>query len=185
MLTGEEAIIVKLKSGLGLAPAGFRCQLTPRLGGLLIIAAALLLVETHAPLLAQLNSGIGDMTGRYHFVGPDDTLAILEEEGRLKGFIEVFQGEEESDEMLSYAIELGNRQGEHVEFKTSKIHERYYRFTGVIQRGTGRTGNDTDYMRLVGDLETIIANSVSGKEDHKHLQVVFKLKGKAELEEER
>src|SRR5690242_256395 len=45
---------------------------------------------------------IDDVTGKYHFLSADDTLAILEEEGKLKGYIDVYQGEEESDAVLSY-----------------------------------------------------------------------------------
>ena len=39
---------------------------------------------------------VDDMTAKYHFLSADDTLAILDEEGRLKGYIEVAQPEEES-----------------------------------------------------------------------------------------
>ncbi len=166
-------------------PGSLRSRLASSPGISLALATAFFLAQTCTPSLAQANASIEDITGRYHFVGPDDTLAILEEEGRLKGFIEVFQGEDESDEMLSYAIELGTRKSNHVEFKTSKIHEKYYRFAGVVERGTGRTANDSDYMHLVGDLETITLNSVTGKEDDGRVRVVFKLKSKAELEEQR
>ncbi len=184
MFERKERVILKRDSWSGGMPTGFRYELTPFLWILLTLAVASLLVQTGA-LPAQVAGSVGDMTGRYHFLGPDDTLALLEEEGRLKGFIEVFQGEDESDEMLSYAIELGTRKGDNVEFKTSKIHEQYYRFAGVVQRGTGHTYNDPDYIRLAGNLETIAVNGVSGKEDSKSVQVVFKLKGKAELPEPR
>lgn len=168
----------------GSLPAQGACQLLrPRC--LWFVFAVALLLPAWPRLLAQGASGIDDITGRYHFLGPQDTLAILEEEGQLKGYIDVFQSEDESDAILSYPIVSGTRQGDQVEFKTAKIHEKYFRFTGTIERGSGRKADDSDYMHLAGDLETITSNAVTGKEDDQHKKVVFKLKGKAELEEER
>src|SRR6266699_5620815 len=96
---------------------------------------------------------IEDITGKYHFLSADDTLAILEEEGKLKGYLDVYQGEEESDSVLSYPITLGAHKKEHVEFKTAKIHQKYYRFNGTVERGTGHEDADPDYLRLEGDHE--------------------------------
>ena len=83
------------------------------------------------------NRDIDDITGKYHFLSADDTLGLLEEEGKLKGYIEILQGEEESDAVLSYDIVLGSRKKDHVEFKTNTIHRRYYRFSGKVERGSG------------------------------------------------
>src|SRR5271157_128058 len=52
---------------------------------------------------------VDDMTAKYHFLSSEDTLAILDEEGRLKGYIEVTQPEEESDDVLSFDIVQGAR----------------------------------------------------------------------------
>jgi hypothetical protein len=129
---------------------------------------------------AQATENIDDITGKYHFISADDTLGLLEEEGKLKGYIEVLQGEEESDAMLSYDIILGSRKKEHVEFKTNTIHRRYYRFSGKVERGTGHQPDDPDYLRLTGDLETVNVKGDSGQEivDRKHL--ILKSIGKAE-----
>ena len=123
---------------------------------------------------------IPDMSGEYEFLAPEDTLAILEEEGKLKGYIDVYAGEQESDTVLSYQITIGSRKGDHVEFKTSKIHEKYYRFTGSVQRGHGRTESDPDYLRLVGDLEIVTGDSADGEEHTERRQVSFQSEGKSE-----
>lgn len=127
---------------------------------------------------------IQDITGKYHFLTADDTLALLEEEGKLKGYVDVFQGEEESDTILSYPITLGSRKKDHVEFKTGKIHQKYYRFAGTVERGPGHEERDPDYLRLVGDLETITVNPESGEEVTQRMHMVFKSMGRAEEEEE-
>src|SRR5208283_981282 len=78
---------------------------------------------------------IDDISGKYHFLSADDTLAILDEEGRLKGFIEVAQPEEESDDILSYDIVDGSHEKNHVKFRTNRIHGKFFRFSGTAERG--------------------------------------------------
>ena len=151
--------------------------------GLLVVF--LLLPYCQHELQAQRESDdIDDITGKYHFLSADDTLAILEEEGKLKGYIDVYQSEEESDAILSYPITLGSRSKDHVEFKTGTIHQKYYRFTGTAERGSGHEPADPDYLRLVGSLEIIIAKGDAGQEAVDRRRVVFKSKGKTEEAED-
>lgn len=132
----------------------------------------------------QGNEEVQDITGKYHFLSPEDTLALLEEEGKLHGYIDIFQSEEESDTVLSYNITTGSRKKDRVEFKTSKIHQKYYRFAGTVKRGEGHEETDPDYLRLVGDLETVTAKAGTTEEVAQRLHVVFKSLGKTQSEEE-
>lgn len=146
--------------------------------GLLII---LLLWPPGQQLKAQRGSDdIDDITGKYSFLSADDTLAILEEEGKLKGYVDIYQSEEESDAILSYPITIGSRSKDRVEFKTGKIHQKYYRFAGTAGRGSGHEPTDPDYLRLIGDLEIIQAKGDRGEEAVERRRVVFKSKGKSE-----
>jgi len=139
-----------------------------------------------SPSLAaqQGERSVEDATGKYHFLGPDDTLGIMEEEGKIKGYLDVVPGQEESDDVLSYTINLGSRKGDHVEFKTAKIHQKYYRFSGTVERGSGRHEGDPDYARLVGNLEIVTVNGDSGTESAETKHVVLKSKGKNEDDDE-
>lgn len=119
-----------------------------------------------------------DITGDYEFLQPYNTLAILQEDQMLKGYIDVLQGQSESDAILSYPITIGERNGDRVQFRTRKIHEMYYRFSGTVQRGKGKKKGDPDYLELVGELQTITTNSVTNQEAVDKTQVVFKFKGK-------
>src|SRR5208282_6073826 len=102
-------------------------RLTKPLGCLAVLTVVLL---TGGVLKAQDETQtIDDMTAKYHFLSADDTLAILDEEGRLKGYIEVAQPEEESDDILSFDIVEGSRNKTHVKFRTNRIHGRFYRFS--------------------------------------------------------
>ena len=156
-------------------------RLLPVLLWPLAVAAALLLFAQ--ALNAQKNAtpqAVPDITGRYHFLSPDDVVAILEEEGKLKGYIDVYQGEDESDAILSYQIAIGTRSGNQVEFKTRKIHEKYYRFTGTVERGKGSKEGDPDYLQLVGELQTVTSNSVTGRDSVETKPVILKSIGKNE-----
>ncbi len=124
------------------------------------------------------------MTGRYHFLGPQDELAILQEETMLKGYIDVYQGENESDALLSYPLIIGVRKGNHVEFRTRAIHEKYYRFTGTVERGSGKKPGDRDYLQLVGTLETCASNSVTGQKTDVRTSVLFQSMAKGEGEQD-
>jgi hypothetical protein len=132
----------------------------------------------------QEQEEIQDITGKYHFLSADDTLGVLEQEGKLKGYVDVYQGEEESDTILSYPINVGERKKNHVEFKTGKIHRRYYRFSGTVERGKGHEEGDPDYLRLVGDVEVVAIKADSGEEAVQRMHVVLKSFGKAERVED-
>lgn len=123
---------------------------------------------------------IDDISAKYHFLSADDTLAILEEEGKLKGYIEVTQPAEESDDILTYDIVDGSRAKNRVEFRTNRIHEKSYRFSGTVERGKGHEEKDSDYLRLTGDLQIVTFNSDTGKESVQVMRVTFKSIGKGE-----
>lgn len=132
-------------------------------------------------LKAQNRVGtIDDITAKYHFLSPDDTLAILDEEGRLKGYIEVSQSEDESDDVLTYDILDGSRKKTHLEFRTNRIHGKFFRFSGTVERGKGLLEKDPDYFHLVGDLDIVIVNGDTGKETAQTVRVTFKSFGKSE-----
>ena len=133
---------------------------------------------------AQATENIDDITGKYHFLSADDALGLLEEEGKLKGYIEILQGEEESDAVLSYDIILGSRKKDHVEFKTNTIHRRYYRFSGKVERGAGHQPSDPDYLHLIGDLETVTIKGDSGQESVERKHLILKSFGKSEGNDE-
>jgi hypothetical protein len=144
---------------------------------------ATLVVALPGHAAAQAPENIDDITGKYHFLSADDTLGILDEEGMLKGYIEVLQSEEESDTVLTYDITLGSRKKDHVEFKTNTIHRRYYRFSGKVERGSGHGPDNPDYLRLVGDLETVTVKGDSGQESVERKHLILKSLGKSESNE--
>jgi len=158
---------------------GFR--LSKPLGWLAVLTVVLL---AGSILKAQdQTQPIDDMTAKYHFLSADDTLAILDEEGRLKGYIEVAQPEEESDDVLSFDIVEGSRNKTHVKFRTNRIHGKFYRFSGTVERGKGHEEKDSDYFRLIGNLDIVTVNGDTGKEAVRTVRVFLKSFGKSERPE--
>ena len=145
---------------------------------------ALVWLSTRALKAQEQVQTIEDMTAKYHFLSADDTLAILDEEGRLKGYIEVTQPEEESDDILSYDIVEGSRDRTHIKFRTNKIHGKFYRFSGTVERGKGHEEKDADYFRLTGDLDIVTVNAETGKQTVQTLRVTLKSFGKSERPED-
>lgn len=144
----------------------------------------LFLCATRVPGAAQSKSDIDEINTEFQFLGPDDTLLIHEEEGRLKGQIDAYQNDDESDTVLSYAFTLGTRKDDHVEFKTEEIHRKYYRFSGAVERGSGHEEKDEDYLRLAGELQIITVNGDTGAESVERKQVVFKSLSADEISDE-
>jgi hypothetical protein len=170
-------IILLLYPGVGRCSAQTTENIDGPVGATLVVA-----LWEHSS--AQATENIDDITGKYHFLSADDTLGLLEEEGKLKGYIEILQGEEESDAVLSYDIILGSRKKDHVEFKTNTIHRRYYRFSGKVERGAGQEPADPDYLRLIGDLETVTIKGDSRQESVERKHLILKSFGKSERNEE-
>ena len=150
--------------------------------GLAIFAA--LILPSLCLRAQEEGSAVDDMTAKYHFLSADDTLAILDEEGRLKGYIEVAQPDEESEDVLSYDIVEGSRKKSHVEFRTNRIHGKFYRFSGTVVRGKGHEPKEPDYFRLTGDLVVVTVKAETGKETPQTFRVELKSFGKSEREDE-
>ena len=124
-----------------------------------------------------------DISGHYQFLTADDTLGILEEEERLRGYVDVVQGEDESDSILSYTLK-GTRKVNQVEFTTKTIHRKYYRFSGRVERGEGKRENDPDYLRLAGTLEIVTVKGETGEESVQRMNVIFESSGPQKPSEE-
>jgi len=171
------AMLLLLYAGVGRGSAQNTENIDGPVGATLVVA-----LWGHSS--AQATENIDDITGKYHFLSADDALGLLEEDGKLKGYIEILQGEEESDAVLSYDIILGSRRKDHVEFKTNTIHRRYYRFSGKVERGAGHQPSDPDYLRLIGDLETVTIKGDSDQESVERKHLILKSFGKAEGNDE-
>jgi hypothetical protein len=158
---------------------------TPRscVPGILFLAVCLSFLPQTCLNAQQGNEQVRDASGEYRFLTADDTLGLLEEEDKIKGYVDVYQGEEESDTLLSYPITIGSREKNHIDFKTAKIHQKYYRFSGTVERGKGHEEGDPDYQRLVGDLEIITVKADTGQEFAERRHVIFPSKGKSEKEQ--
>ena len=151
--------------------------------GWLAVLTVVLLAGSHLKAQDE-EQPIDDITAKYHFLSADDTLAILDEEGKLKGYIEVAQPEEESDDVLTYDILQGSRKKTHVEFRTNRIHGKFYRFSGTVERGKGHEEKDPDYFHLIGDVDIVTVNADTGKEAVRTVRVFLKSFGKSERPED-
>jgi hypothetical protein len=176
-------------AGAGGQACGLPLRLAPRRvtalrrSKFLAVLAGMMLLPAAACMAQTAGSAVPDMTGRYEFLTPENTLAILQEGATLKGYIDVWQGENASDTIFSYNITIGSRRGDHVEFKTQRIHEKYYRFSGTVERGKGKAPGDADYLQLTGELQTITNNSVTNQKQIERRQVVFKQKSRSAAEQ--
>ena len=147
-----------------------------------VLFAVLLVCPSQLRGIPQGEEEIQDISGTFDFLSADDTLSILDQEGKLDGSLDVYQNAEESDSVLSFEIK-GTRKKGRVEFQTNRIHQKSYRFHGSVQRGAGLEEKDPDYMELVGDVEIISTKGDSNEESVQRMHMIFKSRGK-EAEEQ-
>lgn len=157
----------------GPATQGFR----PFRACIFVAAAAVVALAMafgqHATLEAQsAKTRTPDITGYYQF-GFGDTLAILDEHGKVEGHVDVFQLQERPKPVLSYNITAGSVSRNHLEFETDENEGKSYRFSGRVERGSGKERGDFDYLRLAGNLESI-SRRATGKEKVVRHHIIFK-----------
>ena len=80
---------------------------------LLLFVLPLSIYAWHGPPAQQPENQIDEINTEFHFLDGDDILLLHEEERKLKGQIDAYQNEDESDAVLSYAITLGSRRDDH------------------------------------------------------------------------
>jgi hypothetical protein len=85
---------------------------------------------------------------------------------------------------LSYDILEGSRKKNHVEFRTNRIHGKFFRFSGTVERGKGHEEKDSDYFHLTGSVEIVTVNGETGKEAVQVVRVTLKSIGKGERPDE-
>jgi len=148
-----------------------------------ILALVFSVVALLPPAAFPKEEMLPDMTGSYEFLSEDNTLAVLEEEERLSGYIDILEGGDEDGIILTYTLN-GTRKVNQVEFKTKTIHRIYYRFSGKLLRGEGKTENDPDFLRVAGTLETVTVNGETGEESVERTAVVLRSLGREKPGEE-
>ncbi len=121
----------------------------------------------------QQEREIEDITGRYSFLNPDDLLGILDEDGELRGFIEVLQEDDESDDVFSYTITRGVHKDNQINFKTDTIHGITYRFSGKVQISRERNSTQRGFILLVGTIRIEKNESLIGKGKTEERRVVL------------
>lgn len=114
-----------------------------------------------------------NITGYYQF-SFGNTLAILDRHGNLEGHYDVFQIKEVPKPVLTYNISAGSLVRNHMEFKTEEVYGKHYRFSGTVERGTGKDPGDYDYFQLAGNLVTVTRDSATGKMKVEKRHIVFK-----------
>ncbi|HET8668469.1 MAG TPA: hypothetical protein VFM10_10850 [Terriglobales bacterium] len=95
-----------------------------------------------------------DYSGMYSFLHDGEFVQInMEQQGKVTGYISRL-GELPSDRgaFLDQFFKTGKSDGNTIAFTTEPVHSTWYEFTGVIERGQGKTPNDDGYYLITGKL---------------------------------
>jgi hypothetical protein len=116
-----------------------------------------------------------DYSGMYSFLRDGEFVQIsLEEKGKVTGFVSRY-GDLESDRgaFLDHFFRKGLLEGNRISFSTEEVHGVWFEFSGLAQRGAGKTANDEGYYTLKGTL-TEHASDAQGKGSSRSREVVLK-----------
>ncbi|MCI0351753.1 MAG: hypothetical protein L0Z53_20220 [Acidobacteriales bacterium] len=94
-----------------------------------------------------------NISGTYSFLREGELIEFNLQEGQIIGDVQRF-GSTDADRgvLLTHFFDKASLNKDRLEFTTKTVHGIYYRFTGRIERGEGKTRADEDYYRMVGTL---------------------------------
>lgn len=147
-----------------------------RLSGFLGLVFALL----GSPLIAQTNSAppatqAESYSGMYTFLQEGEFVQVtVEDAGRVTGFVSRY-GDRDSDRgaFLDQFFKQGKLDGHKLTFTTETVHGVWFEFTGIVDRGEGKTPADEAYHVIKGTL-TDSRSDADKKVSSKTRDVIFK-----------
>jgi hypothetical protein len=115
-----------------------------------------------------------DISGMYTFLREGEFVEVDVEGGRVTGFVSRY-GESDSDRgaFLDHMFTKGAMDGNKLTFTTRSVHGVSYEFTGMVDRGEGKTPNAEGYRVIKGTL-TQSTEDKSHKTTAQSREVVFK-----------
>lgn len=134
---------------------------------------ALLMLSLTALVRAQPPAE--DFSGMYTFLQEGEFVQIsIEDAGHVTGFVSRY-GDQESDRgvFLDQFFKDGKLDGRKLSFSTRTVHGAWYEFSGVVERGAGKTPADEDYYQIKGTLKQYTSDA-NQKTTSKSREVVFK-----------
>jgi len=116
-----------------------------------------------------------DYSGMYAFLQDGEFVQLtVEDQGLVTGLISRY-GNSAGDkrEFLDQFFKQGRIEGKKLTFTTKTLHEVWYNFDGIVERGDGQNVGDEGYYVLKGKLTQYITDA-NKKTTTKSQQVAFK-----------
>lgn len=116
-----------------------------------------------------------DISGLYSFVRSGETVQIsVQPDGSVEGYISrMGDGESDRGQMLDMMFEKASLKGDHLEFRTKKVHGAWFEFKGRVGRGEAQSRDKEGYFVIRGTL-TSVKEDVNGKPIPLATEVEFK-----------
>lgn len=137
-----------------------------------LIAAAALSAQRKPK--SQTAPELADISGTYSFLREGELMELNLQEGQIIGDVQRF-GSTDADRgvLLTHFFDKATLNKNRLEFTTKTVHGVYYKFTGSLERGEGKTRAEEDYYRITGTL-TEYAGDAGKKLSARKREVIFK-----------
>lgn len=105
-----------------------------------------------SPAQAEPPAG-NNITGMYSFVHEGEFVQIEVNEGNVTGLVSRFKGDNpEKSEFVDQFFDQAKLEGANLSFSTKPLQGISHQFSGVVQRGPGKTPADEAYWQVRGTL---------------------------------
>lgn len=95
----------------------------------------------------------GNITGLYSFLHEGEFVQIEVNEGVVTGQVSHFRNEDEKRaEFVNQLFDEAKLDGAQLSFRTKPVDGSWYEFSGVVERGPGKTPGDESYWNIRGTL---------------------------------
>ncbi|MGC2208694.1 MAG: hypothetical protein WA532_01170 [Candidatus Korobacteraceae bacterium] len=121
-----------------------------RIAAFILLVAAAAVAQTEPAAEPQIGD---EITGMYSFVREGEFAEIEVDDGKVTGVVSRFKDDDpEKAEFVDQFFEEAKLEGSRLSFRTRPAGGVWFEFSGVVERGAGKTPSDEGYWNIRGTL---------------------------------
>jgi hypothetical protein len=121
-----------------------------RIAAFILLVAAAAMAQTEPAAEPQIGD---EITGMYSFVREGEFVEIEVDNGKVTGVVSRFKDDDpEKAEFVDQFFDEAKLEGTRLSFRTKPAGGVWFEFSGVVERGAGKTPSDEGYWNIRGTL---------------------------------
>jgi hypothetical protein len=142
-----------------------------RIAAFILLVAAAAMAQTEPAAEPQIGD---EITGMYSFVREGEFVEIEVDNGKVTGVVSRFKDDDpEKAEFVDQFFDEAKLEGTRLSFRTKLAGGVWFEFSGVVERGAGKTPSDEGYWNIRGTL-TVRRTPNDGNVTQKTSELTFR-----------